>query len=80
MRLKLKRHFKLLVALALILAVLALGFGDRPIVAYTVDDGGLLDAVTAGQAAGGDTATAGSVALSGDGAAGSATVPISGAR
>lgn len=80
MRLRFKRHFKLLVVLVLISAVLVLGFGDRPIVAYTVDDGGLLDAVTAGQAAGGDTVAAGGAALPDYGAAGSALFMISGAR
>jgi hypothetical protein len=39
--LKLKRHYKLIVMLVLVAAVLALGFGDRRIVAYTVDDSSL---------------------------------------
>ena len=35
MALKLKRHYKLFVLLALVAAVLALALGDYPIVAYT---------------------------------------------
>jgi hypothetical protein len=35
MRLKVKRHYKLLVLLALLAAVLALALGDYPIIAYT---------------------------------------------
>ena len=38
MSLKLKRHYKLIVLLVLVSAVLTLGFGDRRIIAYTVDD------------------------------------------
>ena len=35
MSLKVKRHYKLVVVLALLAAVLALALGDYPIVAYT---------------------------------------------
>lgn len=38
MRLKLKRHYKLIVMLVLLSAALTVGLGDRPIVAYTIDD------------------------------------------
>jgi len=41
MSLKLKRHYKLIVMLMLVSAVLILGFGDRRIIAYTVDEGSL---------------------------------------
>lgn len=34
--LKFKRHYKLLLLLALVAAVLIVGFGDRPIVAYSL--------------------------------------------
>ena len=44
--LKLKRHYKLLVLLVLLAAVLVIGAGDRPIVAYTVPDIGQLAAAT----------------------------------
>ena len=40
MSLKLKRHYRLFVMLALVAAVLILGLGDQRIVAYTVQDNG----------------------------------------
>lgn len=40
MRLKLKRHYKLLVLLALLSVVLTLGLGDQRIVAYHLEDTG----------------------------------------
>jgi len=40
MSLKLRRHYKLIVALVLFSAVLIVGAGDQPIIAYTIRDGG----------------------------------------
>jgi len=40
MSLKLKRHYKLIVMLVLLSAVLIVGAGDQPIIAYTIPDGG----------------------------------------
>ncbi len=40
MSLKFKRHYKLIVMLALFSAVLIVGAGDQPIIAYTIQDGG----------------------------------------
>jgi hypothetical protein len=39
-RLKFKRHYKLLLLLALVIAGLIVGMGDQPIVAYSVQDTG----------------------------------------
>jgi hypothetical protein len=39
-RLKFKRHYKLLLLLALVVAGLIVGMGDQPIVAYSVQDAG----------------------------------------
>jgi hypothetical protein len=39
-RLKFKRHYKLLLLLALVVAGLVVGMGDQPIVAYSVQDTG----------------------------------------
>lgn len=52
--LKFKRHYKLIVLLAVLLAVLVVGAGNQPIVAYSVD--GL--AHVAGQVTGPATASA----------------------
>jgi hypothetical protein len=41
MSLKLRRHYKLIVLLVLVSAVLTVRFGDRRIIAYTVDDSSL---------------------------------------
>ena len=40
MSLKLRRHYKLIVALVLLSAVLIVGAGDQPIIAYTIRDSG----------------------------------------
>ena len=40
MSLKFKRHYKLIVMLVLFSAVLIVGAGDQPIIAYTIDDSG----------------------------------------
>ncbi|MFZ5916037.1 MAG: hypothetical protein ACOYZ7_03815 [Chloroflexota bacterium] len=40
MNLKFKRHYKLILLLALVSTVLIMGLGDQHIVAYSVPDGG----------------------------------------
>ena len=66
MSLKFRRHYKLIVMLVLVAAVLALGFGDRRIVAYTVDDSSLWTSGTASEAAAASTASGSGVPLSDD--------------
>ena len=39
-RLRFKRHYKLLLLLALVVAGLIVGMGDQPIVAYSLQDAG----------------------------------------
>lgn len=70
MSLKFKRHYKLLVLLALFTVVLALGLGDQRIVAYTVQNGG--------QAVGQSTGYSRNVALLDDTLASNNQIPVSG--
>jgi len=66
MSLKLKRHYKLIVMLLLVSAVLVLGFGDRPVVSYTVDDSSIWTGATTAEVAQAATLSASSVTLPGD--------------
>lgn len=77
MRLKFKRHYKLLLMLVLISAVLTVGFGQEPIVAYTVDDGALLGAITGSQIAEGSAADSSGVAQFAGGASSGGTISTS---
>ena len=66
MSLRFKRHYKLIILLVLVSAVLILGFGDRPIIAYTIDDSSLWNSGTASQVVGEATTYNSGVALFGD--------------
>jgi len=75
MSLKLKRHYKLIVVLVLVSAVLTLGFGDRRIIAYTVDDSSLWTGGTASEAAAASTTSGSGVSLSDDTVVPSTLIP-----
>lgn len=78
MSLKLKRHYKLIVVLVLVSAVLTLGFGDRQIIAYTIDDSSLWTGVAGLEAIEAGAALGSGMVLPDD--AGALTIPIVGYR
>ena len=66
MSLKFKRHYKLIAMLVLLSAALILGFGNRPMIAYTIDDSSFLTGGTASQVVEASTASGNSVSLTDD--------------
>ena len=66
MSLKFKRHYKLIAMLVLVSAVLILGLGNRPMIAYTIDNSSLQSSVAASQVMDAATAYSSAMALSGD--------------
>jgi len=65
MSLRFKRHYKLIILLVLMSAVLIMGFGNQRIIAYTVDDSSLWTGGTPSEVAQAGTASSSGGNLSG---------------